>query len=513
MSTLDPTSTQSEATLHPIACIACRKSHKKCDRLKPSCTKCQQRGIQCEYRNPGKKGRIPLDPEAKKFKLFLLQQTNQQETNQYKPYPIGGSETSSEQKHLDRTKVLDLFYNIFGLTNPVIERKQFEQLLSDGKDDVKTMYLAIRAMCEQHVGLNELAEDSIKQTRSRLTSSFDQYSNFYIVCAYLFMSLYESGCGRMKTARFYIRSVDFYFEEMSIEESMALTTYQINLRKLLAMAQVWIGNGDHLAMLKEWSLLLEKHGIQVPTECRTLLEQDVSIENYIAILKTVELLVELSYQKYQSSSPKSEKFFDLFKLAQPIIISSFRIAILSHVNRSRNIVESNALRVTQSTQHELFNMMPPVVVSHIVLASRVHLDICRSIQRGERENPVLMEVPITSIFGDNATTLELTDYFQVLEKDFRALRILSIRFKKVSLLYGDLMEEIEQVLYEHNGGGNNDDEDDIMATNATTMNNATTTDDLVESGDWFENFEKDTASLAAGDSFFESFFDDEDNLL
>ena len=46
---------------HPIACIPCRKRHKKCDRKLPKCSECGRRAIDCEYYEPKQKGRKKKD--------------------------------------------------------------------------------------------------------------------------------------------------------------------------------------------------------------------------------------------------------------------------------------------------------------------------------------------------------------------------------------------------------------------------------------------------------------------
>ncbi|KAI9351365.1 hypothetical protein BDR26DRAFT_850946 [Obelidium mucronatum] len=42
-------------TKRPLPCDACRSQKKRCDRLRPSCTSCIQRGLNCEYILPPKK--------------------------------------------------------------------------------------------------------------------------------------------------------------------------------------------------------------------------------------------------------------------------------------------------------------------------------------------------------------------------------------------------------------------------------------------------------------------------
>ncbi|KAL9647397.1 hypothetical protein ABK040_011761 [Willaertia magna] len=77
---------EEEKKFYPIACANCRQRHKKCDKLYPSCTQCQKRGVNCVYKTPKKKGRQhPIVTKHVNQQLQqqqdLLQQENYNFTN------------------------------------------------------------------------------------------------------------------------------------------------------------------------------------------------------------------------------------------------------------------------------------------------------------------------------------------------------------------------------------------------------------------------------------------------
>jgi len=518
-----------DASFHPIACVQCRRLHKRCDRKLPCCTKCTSRGVTCEYKIPRKKGRtakqkgdVEGDKERKKRStptlstsgstnhlsdpsISLVSDTNKSSergieppfnfsifdaarpagSEVYVPQPLhsstakflatlvntdnspyGNSTRNQPQKHLDKRKVLDLFYNVFNSETPIIERKEFENYLASksnntkeddidevtndndvmpNKKEVFALFLALKAICEQRSGMPDLAEESMKRARDAISKIFDEHSNFYVACTYAFMSIYESGCGRVKTARYYLQSVNFYFDEMSEEEQNSLTVFQKNLKRIKGFAVVCSGNDTHLSsLLKDWPNLFEKAlGIQLPSEWKAIISQDIGITNYLPILKIIDAMYHM-LRLYIAKS-RAEKNVKIFDMAAPIVMGGMRIAILNTVNRGKDIIEESALRITLCTENELFIFVPPPIVAHVAAAAKVHLHIVRSIEKGERENPEVTMVP--SITYGKESTLSTVDYYEILAKDLRALNILSKRYKKVALFHKAMMQEMEDIIH------------------------------------------------------------------
>ncbi|EFC40981.1 hypothetical protein NAEGRDRAFT_80888 [Naegleria gruberi] len=513
---------ESGGLFHPIACVQCRRLHKRCDRKLPACSKCVSRGVNCEYKIPRKKGRTAKPktstegdqsnrdiasslpswegvsmnpPELDRISTNTAPQMADVDVRRISEMnmcifnttnagvkPLHSSTTkllanilSSEtpygniaktpEKHLDKRKVLDLYFNIFGNGMPVIERKDFEGYLSsksnNSKDDdeeiitegndimpnkkeVYAMFLAIKAICEQRTGLSDLAEETMKKAREALSKFFDEHSNFYVSCCYAFMCIYESGCGRLKTAKYYLQSVNFYLDELSEEEQQNLTIYQKNLKKIRSFCKVCSSNDSGvLSLLKDWPNVFEKTlGIQIPTEWRTLLEQDLTPNNYSTMIKVVETLLHIV--RMHLTKTGSERNLKIFDMGSTIVFHGIRLGILSAVNRGKELIEESALKITFGTENELFLFVPPPIVAHVAAAAKVHLHIVKSIEAGERQNPEVMMVPTVN-YGEEPR-VGTVDYYEILAKDLRALNILSKRYKKVSLFHKTLMQEMEEII-------------------------------------------------------------------
>ncbi|KAG2385726.1 hypothetical protein C9374_003541 [Naegleria lovaniensis] len=493
---------------HPIACVPCRRLHKRCDKKYPACSKCLSRGVTCEYKIPRKKGRIAkpkgqpvtttaekqdknentgtstqnnkqdqtTEPSYEDLDVTLFTTNNHSSTNKLltnivqaesTPYAQGATRNQPE-KHLDKRKVLDIYYNVFTEHMIVIERKEFESYLSTrtssnsardedeeiitnfnetevmpNKKEVYVLFLCIKAVCEQRVGLVDLAEETGKKARDALSKIFDEHSNFYVACAFAYLSIYEAGCGRLKTAKYYLNSLNFYFDELSQEEEEHMTLHQKNLKRLRSFANICAKNDQGvLQLLKEWPGVYEKLlGITLPTEWKTLLAQDLTINNYMAVINVVESLLKVvRLHIIKSGTVKNLKIYDM---GQVFVSNGIKIGILSAVNRGKELIEECALKITLATELELFVFVPPPIVAHCAAAAKVHLHIVKAIENGERQNPEIGMVP--SVSGGEPT-LGTIDYYEILSKDLRALNILSKRYKKVSLFHKSLMNEMEDII-------------------------------------------------------------------
>ncbi|KAL9656758.1 hypothetical protein ABK040_003025 [Willaertia magna] len=203
---------------HPIACVNCRKHHKRCNKTLPSCSGCIQRGISCEYRTP----------KARQRKVNLLQQQLQQTmtnnctststssttmntffipnqiqfnvnnndtgmsvnntlpyNNMVKPYSIRNYNNHSSK--LSRSSVIDFYCKTISLGFPIIEREElYKYTTRDYRDAenltheervVMALYYSIQALVEQRFGYLEDAELSAKISRNLLKEIFDEHSD------------------------------------------------------------------------------------------------------------------------------------------------------------------------------------------------------------------------------------------------------------------------------------------------------------------------------------------------
>ncbi|KAG2386062.1 hypothetical protein C9374_003211 [Naegleria lovaniensis] len=360
------------------------------------------------------------------------------------------------EKHLDKRKVLDLYFTLN--SERLIERQELERYLSsragsklkdseedlentelavDNKKEVFTMFLAMKAYYEQQMGL-EGAEETFKKAHEALSKMFNKHSNFYVACTYAFMAGYESACGRLKMAKFYLHFLNFYFDEMSDEEKQNLSIYQKNLKKHQQFITLGCKNDSSImTLIRDWLEVYETFlGISFPTEWKTFVTQHLNIHNYLLIIKIIESMEQLG--RIHVSKSGDGTMLTIFNDAATFVVNGIKIGILSAVGCGRDMIEESAFKITQGTESNFFNLLPPFIVPHLVAATKVHMHIVKSIERGERN--------MTSSPNNGNSTLTSIDYYDILSKDLRGLRLLGKRFKKVVLQNKKLLDEVEEIL-------------------------------------------------------------------
>ena len=413
----------------------------------PTCTQCITRGIECGYNKPIRKGRkvatqnLRRSPEQGVVTTFTA--FGDQE------YPNHESPTETT-KHLTQQHVLDMYYDALACFTNVkaIERTELESYLNHLDSDLSyylnSLYFSIRALCEQRCGMMDAAEESMLFSRTALGNVFYDHSNFFVVCTYCYLSLYESGCGRLKSARFYMELVKFYYSELVKENRPEKVEEMRNLNRMLSAVEMNCQH-DHgiLASLKKWPESFERLvGVPLPEEWRQVLTQDITLFNYKSVLNIIDMLAQLGHQ-LKGIHGYSEQVLKLHDMTFPLILNGLRIEILELVNCDAEIKEECALSVTRQTENELFSYAPSGVVPFVVAAAKVHLNIVKSIEKDERMHP-------TSCFVRSSTNDYvpiLVDYFDILQKDLKALQVLSKRYKKVTLFHSELLDDITTTLH------------------------------------------------------------------
>lgn len=452
-------SSEDQTTFHPISCNRCRRLHKGCDKKLPSCTKCLTRGVTCEYSNPQRKGRNSWKPKIHGSDA-TFSSSHLVEPAIGLPYP-GAIQHPTTEKHLDKRKVLDIYYTLN--SERLIERQDLERYLSnrtssrstkdseedlenasefivDNKKEVFAMFLAMKAYYEQQMGM-EGAEETIKKAHEALSKIFDKHSNFYVACAYAFMAGYESACGRVKNAKFYLHFLNFYFDEMSEEEKQNLTIYHKNLKKHQQFITLGCKNDSSImTLIRDWVEVYETFlGLSFPTVWKSLVTQHLNINNYMLIIKIIETMEQIG--RIHLSKTRDETLLKIFDDAATFVVNGIKIGILSAVGCGRDMIEESAITITKATQSNFFHLLPPFIVPHLVAATKVHMHIVKSIERGERKHFDAVNSP-----NNVNSTLESVDYYDVLSKDLRGLRMLGKRFKKVLLQNKKLLDEVEEIL-------------------------------------------------------------------
>ncbi|OUM51044.1 hypothetical protein BVG19_g125 [[Candida] boidinii] len=89
--------TNTQKTKRDVACTCCRAKKIRCDKLSPQCTRCQQRNLECLYKEPRKSG-PKTGRNKEKNELLKSQQPKGTETsNTNNPDDLGKKTTDSKQ--------------------------------------------------------------------------------------------------------------------------------------------------------------------------------------------------------------------------------------------------------------------------------------------------------------------------------------------------------------------------------------------------------------------------------
>ena len=404
-----------------------------------------KRGVECSYKTPGRLGRTPRHRKETIVKPVATSSSSSSESIEEEAPHVG-------IKHLGTSQVLDMFYEILCCFPDIvpISRPELEQYLNglqkgehSPSHELNSLLFSIRALCEQREGMHEAAEESVALTLSALSPIFDNITSFRTVSSYIYLSMYESGCGRMKSARHYLTFVKFYMQELEQENNEEKYGELRELRRVFGMLELHCTFGENILVeFKLWPSAFEKYvGMPLPNELKELLSQDIDQNNYKSFLKIVDLIAQFSSV---CSHSQSEFQLKVHEFSFPIVLNGLRLEVLKKSGQEQAQAERCAMFITNCTEHELFSLCPPLLIIFMVSAATLHLEIIKSIERGERINPVRMltynpEGEATSVF---------IDYYSVIQKDQRALQLMNSKFKKVELFHGELLRELTNIVHE-----------------------------------------------------------------
>ena len=325
-------------------------------------------------------------------------------------------------------------------TEKALDRHEFEPYVhfEDYDNPIYIMYISARCVCEQICGMLDAAEESMQLARTAVGKMFHNHANPFVIWTYGFLSLYESGCGEITNARFYVELVRFHVEQEPTDNMSPTNRQQLRLlKKLLGSVELSsLFDKEVLFSLKRWADTLEKLGVNFPKEFQALLHSDVDESNYKSIMRIIDMGVQIARSEVNHATPQEIPLDDVYLT---IYFNGLKIAILEKIGKDNDTLEKYALAVTSATEHKLFTFGPSHMVTFVSVAARAHLRIVKSIERGERANP-------SSCFIDTPSGEQipiLVDYYEVLQKDYRALLLLSTKFKQVEKYQGLLLNEIE----------------------------------------------------------------------
>ena len=342
--------------------------------------------------------------------------------------------------------------------------------------DVLSFLLSIQSLCELKFGYPDLAEETMIKARNSLSHHFDDYENPFVVCTYSHLAFFYAAEGKTKQARGYLSFVNHYMSDWkqghTAEESphgeMNGTLYRVSISRLnwLCLITELISTETHpvpnISTIEKLSL--DMLGLAMPEEWKVYLTyyQLTDSKNVDERLKTLELFGSLLHFAMgpQNNSVFATRLHSLNNIicingirATVLLLSGCNVGALHGVDTAGsdkviaehiNLLEYAALAISKTTEEEFFPFISPYLISFFLVAVKVNLEICKMIERGERENyrpcPKIVnrEVKLDGIDLDQYYTV--VDYYSVVAKDLRGLHVLRKRYRYIAKYVTDLEE-------------------------------------------------------------------------
>ncbi|KAL9646222.1 hypothetical protein ABK040_008095 [Willaertia magna] len=452
-----------EEEFHPIACSSCRKIHKKCDRRKPSCSRCLLRGISCEYKEPVFK-KVPKKPTNNNANnQNTSEKTSINSLLSNRNIPPANDDLANKVLEIKQNTV-EAYCTIICIGTPPIAKEHLEKLiyinyseLLQNRLDALCLLLTIQGLCEQRFGFADLAEETMKKARDILSKNFDAWENPYIVISYLHLAFYYGSEGQMRTSRFYSSFVEQYFKEVKNDSSLLFPELNIFYMRVFYLVTKLIAAFNY--PFPDTNTLekgfIEILGLQLPEEWKLQFSSekflDVSqVEERLRVYDLVSSMIVFKMKDIVMGLPLVSKnihdyYLSFIKNGSHILVLSLAgYSASSSKNSNLNpkyfdILEQSSLNITFLTENELLSHISAYMIPFILIGFKVNLEIAKAIDRGERENLQLMKVPSISV---SPNINEPIDYFVIISKDLRALQVLSKRYRYIA----PFMKEIDELL-------------------------------------------------------------------
>lgn len=182
-------------------------------------------------------------------------------------------------------------------------------------------------------------------------------------------------------------------------------------------------------------------GKQCPVNWLKLLQQEITSENCFEIWNVIQVIIDdlkqVVINSVQRPSTKqamacygySKEYSCMIEPVFTLFSHSVKISILAKSSSPlvKGIIEKCALEITQLTDHEAFPLFPVEIVACILVAGQIHVQIVK----------MLLQQDSTDFVYNN------TNYFEILQKDLRAIDILRKRYKILSK-FNHVIREVEE---------------------------------------------------------------------
>nr|CAG4713162.1 unnamed protein product [Naegleria fowleri] len=367
-----------------------------------------------------------------------------------------------------------------------LQRKplKFEQIHPKDEENrcLYAFYLAMLTCYYQFTAQLLRADETARKTEREIAKlSIDYYRNFYFAGTCHQMSIYYTGEGNMQRARYFLALTGYYVNENKKRE---LSPLERNLKK----HRVFISSDvDSASMdtIGSFGFFLEKmpslfelssdkklEDALPPGTLEYVKEENVTADNYLIYMQIIELVFN-AIKSYKVELIRtvvdchSEIFFKSQHLHGALMVEGIKFVFLSKIPEiAKNLMEEIALKISLMTEHELFQYANLGVSGGIMNVSAYHLEICKLIERGLRPRK-------STLITTSQKTLIL-DYISILKKDYKALSLLTRKYRRLSSKCQSLLDEMEQFLSRHDPSGSSEESQSTNSSSSTATNSSTT---------------------------------------
>ncbi|KAL9646072.1 hypothetical protein ABK040_007951 [Willaertia magna] len=446
-----------------IACVNCRKLHRKCNRKLPSCSECLDRGKECIYRTPKKKGRTKGSknkPKAVNDNSSINGGEKRNAKNsRSEPYPTqlcksSNHTTNNNMNHnlnpniqmneilisdLIKRRTVDLYFDLISVGRPVIKKTEIEKYLysttTESLDNsMKALLYSIQAITDQRLGQLDTSEISYKEAKRALGGLFDSLSNIKVRATYGLLALYTAGEGDDITTHFYLHALKSFTDNF-LEDDVKMTEQQRAIQDLFCKATLCSKFNNLEDINTMWNGFKEffmfKSEVTMPVEIEMVLRSGVNFDTLPILLKLADIMnrvMEVNNTHFALTQQQK----NIVDILSDIITDATKILFYVVVGYDSKEICKLADKITERTTNEWFPYCPATVTHFVAVAAHVHCHYYERIELGLKSNEITKE--------------EELHYFDVIAKDLRAMKLLNTRYKRIQKYYSNILKRLDYIL-------------------------------------------------------------------
>ncbi|EFC37226.1 predicted protein [Naegleria gruberi] len=433
-----------EGDKQPYSCMRCRKHHRKCDRNPKGCSNCGNSGVKCIY--------------ADQLQNSQHQEKKDEQSQQ--------QNTQQQQQTMTPQTLVDVYFSILCGTHPLIEKEKFKYFVNNclnQYNDIKANewissvgeLRCIHCFYMSNMSLALQLTSDINHTKTigiteALISSLEkeQSHEFYWVASCFTLVMYFIGEGDFTKVNHYNSKVFEYLKG----------GYQHKFTFHLLRYQSFVNSGfvHHITTMQSlikdmceqffYSTGKRLEDCVLPGTIEHMRSNSITMENN-QMYRQVHNFVSDTVVNLEGEMVKqlidchSTTFFKHQRIVTSMIRLGCSLMLFKQSDYFLNdtSIEETALMITLLTEDELFPFCMCYTISPIVETCIYHKQLVENcIERGTK--------PMTSTIMTSSGNTVTVDYLSILKKDLKALISLAKRFKRVTLLYQNLIEEMTQTI-------------------------------------------------------------------